>query len=137
MMKKTLTVMLAAVMVATFTGVVFAFGPGMGMGPGAMGGARGAAMGPRMMMGGADCPALAATGGAGTDNAVTEDEAKKAATEYAAKYFPGYAVERVLPFTGRFATMYRVELKGPKGETRVLHVNPWGKVRPFGPRWEG
>jgi hypothetical protein len=133
-MKRALSVMLAAALVATFTGVVFAWGPGMG--PGAMGSGRGSGMWPGMM-GGDYCPGVAANPGAGTDKAVTEDEAKKAATEYAAKYFPGYAVERVLPFTGRFATMYRVELKGPKGETRVLHVNPWGNVMPFGPRWEG
>jgi len=28
--------------------------------------------------------------------------------------------------------MYSVELKGPKDEVRVLHVNPWGNVMPFG-----
>jgi hypothetical protein len=28
--------------------------------------------------------------------------------------------------------MYTIELKGPKGETRTLHVNPWGNVIPFG-----
>jgi hypothetical protein len=135
-MKRMMIVMLAAALVVTFTGVVFAWGPGMGMGPGAMGGWRGAGMGPGMMGGGMGCPAFGATAAA-PEKAVTEDDAKKAATEYAAKYFPGYTVERVLPFTGRFATMYRVELKGPKGETRLLHVNPWGNVMPFGPRWEG
>jgi hypothetical protein len=133
-MKRTLSVVLAAVLVATLTGIALAWGPGMG--PRGMGGGAGYGMGPGMMGGGA-CPGFAANAGAGTDKAVTEDEARKAATEYAAKYFPGYAVERVLPFTGRLATMYRVELKGPKGETRVLHVNPRGNVMPFGPRWEG
>jgi len=38
----------------------------------------------------------------------------------------------VLPFTGHMGTAYQAELKGPKGETRVLHVTPWGGVRPFG-----
>ena len=58
---------------------------------------------------------------------------KELATGYAEKYFKGYTVERVLPFAGRMGTAYQVELKGPKGETRILHVNPWGGVRPFGP----
>ena len=133
-MKRALIVMLSVALVATFTGVVFAWGPGMG--PGAMGGGRGAGMGPGMMGGGA-CPGFAGAAGATTGTAVTEEEATKAATEYVAKYFPGYTVERVLPFTRRAGTMYQVELKGPKGETRVLHVNPWGTVMPFGPRWEG
>lgn len=133
-MKKALTLMLATAVLATLTGVAFAWGPGGG--PRGMGWGPGAGMGPGMM-GGGYCPGLAATQGTGPDKAVTEDEAKKAATEYATKYFPGYTVERVLPFTGRFATMYQVELKGPKGETRVLHVNPWGNVMPFGPRWQG
>jgi hypothetical protein len=64
---------------------------------------------------------------------VTEDKAKELATAYAATYFKGYTIERVLPFQGRFHTAYQVELKGPNGEKRVLHVNPWGGVRPFGP----
>ena len=45
----------------------------------------------------------------------------------------GATVERVLPSTGMRHTMYTVELKGPKGEVRTLHVTPWGGVRPFGP----
>jgi hypothetical protein len=134
MMKKALSVTLTVALVATLTGVALAWGPGMG--PRAMGWGPGHGMGPGMM-GAGNCPGFAANQGAGTEKAVTEEGAKKAATEYAAKYFPGYTVERVLPFAGRFATMYRVELKGPKGETRVMHVNPWGNVMPFGPRWEG
>ena len=40
----------------------------------------------------------------------------------------------VLPFTGMHYnfTMYQAELKGPKGEVRALHINPWGQVMPFG-----
>jgi hypothetical protein len=56
-------------------------------------------MGPGMM-GGANCPGFAANAGTSTDKAVTEDDAKKAATEYAAKYFPAYTVERVLRSPG-------------------------------------
>jgi hypothetical protein len=29
-------------------------------------------------------------------------------------------------------TMYQAELKGSQGETRLLHINPWGNVMPFG-----
>ncbi len=148
-MKKTVSVMLAVPIVVALSSVAFAWGPGMGygmgsgmgygmggygMGPGAMGWGRGAGVGP----GAGICPGFAGPNAAtSNETAVTEEQAKKAATEYVAKYFPGYTVERVLPFTGRFATMYQVELKGPKGETRVLHVNPWGNVIPFGPRGEG
>jgi hypothetical protein len=32
-------------------------------------------------------------------------------------------------------TMYQAELKGPNSEARVLHVNPWGNVMPFGGPW--
>jgi hypothetical protein len=28
--------------------------------------------------------------------------------------------------------MYSVELKGPKGESRTLHITPFGGVMPFG-----
>jgi len=110
-MKEALSGMLVGALLGTLTGVVFAWGPGAG--PGAMG--RDLWIGP--------CPGFAAHG-PNTDKAVTEDEARKAATEYVTKYFSGYTIERVRPFTGWWATMYRVELKGPKGETRVLHVNP-------------
>jgi hypothetical protein len=79
------------------------------------------------------CAGWAGAQGAQTSEAITEEKATALATEYAAKYFKGYTVERVLPFQGRIHTMYQVELKGPQGEKRVLHVNPWGAVRPFGP----
>lgn len=29
-------------------------------------------------------------------------------------------------------TMYQAELKGPKDEARILHINPWENVMPFG-----
>ena len=72
----------------------------------------------------------------GAENAVTEERAKELAGEYAEKYLPGFTVEKVLPFTGRNRmTMYSVELKGPNDELRVLHVNPFGTVMPFGGPW--
>src|SRR5262249_58959060 len=91
-------------------------GDGPGMGPGMHG-----------------CPGW--MGPAGTATAITEGQARDAATEYADKYLPGFTVEKVLPFTGRHMTMYSVELKGPNDEVRVLHVNPLGNVMPFGGPW--
>jgi hypothetical protein len=131
-----MTTVMVVAMVAALAGTAFAagpwgYGPRMGMGWGAGDGPGPGWMMGRMGGGPGACPAWAAGGTA--PEAVTEEKAKELATAYAAKYFKGYTVERVLPFEGRRATMYQVELKGPKGETRVLHVNPWGNVRPFGP----
>jgi hypothetical protein len=105
-------------------------GPGRGyggMGPGMMWGG-----GPGWMAGGAPC--------AGATNAateITEEKAKELAKAYADQYLKGFTVERVLPFTGRFRTMYSVELKNAEGEVRTLHVNPFGNVTPFGGPWRG
>lgn len=64
---------------------------------------------------------------------VTEEIAKTAVQQYAEKYFKDYKIERILPFlTMRGMTIYQAELTGPDGESRVLHVNPWGNVMPFG-----
>lgn len=54
--------------------------------------------------------------------------------QYNDKYLKGYKVERVLPFAGMGMgiTMFQAELTGPNGETRLLHINPWGNVMPFG-----
>ena len=62
---------------------------------------------------------------------ISLDRANEIAQEYTSKYLPGFTVERVLPFTGMHRTMYGVEAKGPKGEIRYLHINPWGSVMPF------
>jgi len=128
-MKRAMTVAVAAIFLGGLATVASAQPGWGGGGPGWMGGRMG-------MMGGGPgtCPGFAAaTEGAPTATAVTEEKATTLATEYAAKYFKGYTVERVLPFEARRGTAYQVELKGPKGETRMLHVNPWGAVRPFGP----
>jgi hypothetical protein len=145
-MKRFLSVVLAVAVVTVLAGAALAFmgpgggmGPGrMGMGPGAMGmhGGPGGGMGPGMMGGAGpgagpeNCPGLTGTGQAQTP--ITEEKAKELATEYAGKYLTGYTVEKVLPFQGMRHTAYAVELKGPTGETRTLHVNPWGNVIPFG-----
>jgi hypothetical protein len=81
--------------------------------------------------GGYGCPGGYGPGQA--ESAVTEEQAKALAQTYADRYLKGFTVDKVLPFTsGRGATMYAVELKGPNDELRVLHVNPWGNVMPFG-----
>jgi len=130
-MKKAMSVALAIAMVAVLAGAVLAQGPGWGP---MMGGGRGPMMGGGGMGpwagGPAACPGWS---GAAAGEAVTEEKATELATEYANKYFKGFTVERVLPFTARWRTMYQVELRGPTGETRYLHVTPWGGVRPFGP----
>lgn len=139
-MRRTMSMTLAALLVLGLAGAALAGGPhgammGGGMGPQMMGpGWQGGAMGPGRMGGGAGCPGMAAAPGAAeTPQAVTEEKAKELATAYADKYLKGFTIERVLPFEGRRGTAYQVELKGPKGETKILHVNPWGAVRPFGP----
>lgn len=124
-MKKYVSVALVLGFVVALASVAFAqMGGGMGgrMGPGMMGGQ----MGPGMMGG----PA----GGAGqaAPAQLTDEKAKELAAQYAQKYLPGFTVERVLPFTGMHMTMYQAELKGPQGEARALHINPWGNVMPFG-----
>lgn len=86
-------------------------------------------MGPGMGMMG---PGMMAYGQPGASQ-VTEDQAKELAQQYADRYLKGFTVDKVLPFAGMGGmTMYSVELKGPKDEARVLHVNPLGNVMPFG-----
>ena len=79
------------------------------------------------MAGGAPC-----AGVTGATSAIDEAKAKELATAYAGQYLKGFTVDRVLPFTGGVHMMYSVELKNEAGEVRVLHVNPWGNVMPFG-----
>ena len=81
----------------------------------------------------AGCPGMTATGPSGAQ--ISEDQAKELAQQYANRYLKGFAVDKVLPFTGMHMPMYSVELKGPNDEVRVLHINPWGQVMPFGGPW--
>jgi hypothetical protein len=125
-------VVVAMVLAALAGGALAGMAPGMmGMGPGMMG------MGPGMM-GGGGCPGMVATG-TGTPvtpiTPITEEKAKALAQEYADTYIEGSTVEKVLPWTGRHGMMYSVELKGPGDEVRVLHINPFGTVMPFGGPW--
>lgn len=126
-MKKLIGAVAMAGGLAVLSGVASAQwggGPGGrfgGMGPGMMGGGHG------WMAGGTPCAGYAEAAAE-----ITEEKARELAKSYADKYLKGFSVERVLPFTGRFRTMYAVELKNQAGEVRTLHVNPWGNVMPFG-----
>jgi hypothetical protein len=140
-MKRILGVTLAVAVVVVLAGAAVAFmggGTGTPMGGGGGGGMMG--MGPGMMGGGmmggttgqTDCPGMTAVGTTTTATPITEEKARELATQYTEKYLKGFAVERLLPFTGMHMTMYQADLKGPAGETRTLHINPWGNVMPFG-----
>ena len=126
-MKRFVTAALAVGMTLALAGAAAAQ---MG-GPGRMWGGGG---GGPWMMGGpgyAGCPY--ATGfGQEAAAQVTEEQAKALAQQYADQYLKGFTVDKVLPFIGRRGAMYSVELKGPAGQMRTLHVNPWGNVMPFG-----
>lgn len=123
--------------VLVLSGVALAHGPGMsGGGYGHMwggGGRMGPGMGPGMMMQGAgaqgDCPGYAATGQTAQ---ISEARAQELAQAYADTHLKGFTVDKVLPFAAGHGTAYSVELKGAEGEVRTLHVNPWGRVMPFG-----
>lgn len=126
-MKRFLGLITAVVAVAALSGVALAqWGGGPGMGRGMMGGGRGS------MRGSADCPYAEQT----SATQVTEDKAKELAQQYADKHLAGFTVQRVLPFSARHGTAYSVELKNQAGEARTIHVNPFGNVMPFAPRWQ-
>lgn len=133
-MKRVLSVAVAAVVLVVVTGAAFAWMGGGPMGAGMRGGMMGAGPMGGGMMGGPGgrgaCPGM--SGATATGEPITEEKAKALAQEYADTYLKGFTVETVLPFTGGHGTAYSVELKGPKDETRVLHVNPFGGVMPFG-----
>jgi hypothetical protein len=120
-MKRVVIGVVAALGLTVLAGVAVAQmgwgpGPGMGWGPGMMG--------PGMMGG---------QGWTAPQTQLTDESAKQLAQQYADRYLKGFTVDKVLPFAGMGGmTMYQAELKGPKDEVRVLHVNPWGNVMPFG-----
>jgi hypothetical protein len=103
------------------------YGMGWGHGPGMMWWGQGQGWGPGA---GGQYPCPGATGQVAGQ--ITEESAKQLAQQYADAYLKGYTVDKVLPFMGRGGwTAYSVELKGPKDEVRILHVNPWGNVIPM------
>jgi hypothetical protein len=108
------------------------------MGPG-MGHAMMMRIGPRMMTqaGGPMGPGMHSPGAMGGTQ-ITEEEAKAIAQKYVDEQLTGFTIEKVIPGTGMPRTMYTVELKGPKGESKTLHVSPFGHVMPFpGPQRQG
>jgi len=110
----------AAVFVVAHAAIAF-MGPGHGPG-----------MGHGMMMqaGGPMGPGMHGPGAMhGTQ--VTEDQAKALAQKYVDEQLKGFTIEKVIPSTGMPRTMYTVDLKGPKGESKTLHVSPFGHVMPF------
>lgn len=119
-MKRVLSVGLVMGTILLASDLAFAQMGGMGMGSGGMG--------PGMMSGGTG---RGGQGGQQTAPQITQQRAGELAQQYADQHLKGYTVERVLPFAGMRGTAYSVELKGPGGETRTLHVNPWGSVVPF------
>lgn len=135
-MKRFLSVALPIALLGLVVGVAFAQmggGPmagGMGrgmMGPGMMGGG----YGPGGQAGQWNCPGM--TGGSEQAPAqISEEKAKELAQQYADRYLKGFTVDKILPFAGMHMAMYQVELKGPQGEIRILHIHPWGNVMPFG-----
>jgi hypothetical protein len=132
-MKRFSTVALAVTASLALAGAAFAQmgGPGHMGGPGRMGGG---GMGPGMMGGAGQFGCPGAAGYAQQQGAaqITEEQATALAQQYADQYLKGFKVEKVLPFAGRRGAMYQVELQGPDGQMRTLHVNPWGNVMPFG-----
>ena len=125
-MRRAFGVIVAGAAVLLLVGASFAqMGGGMsggmggGMGGGMMGGGH---MGSGMM--GGDT-------GKGSAPEITAEQAQQAAGKYVSQYLPGFAVTRTVPLTGMHMTMYQAEISGPGGETRILHINPWGNVMPF------
>ncbi len=145
-MKRVLSVALVVTVVVVLAGAAFAqmgsgwmagrMGPGMmgaGMGPGMLGpGMMGGGTGPGGQADQRNCPGLTAGGQQAPAAQITEEKAKEIAQQYADQYLKGFTVDKVLPFTAMHGTMYSVELKGPEGQVRTFHVNPWGNVMPFG-----
>lgn len=142
-MKRVVLGVVAASALALLVSVTFAQ---MGWGPGGQGGWGPGMMGHGMMggpygqygypCGGGGMMGPGIMGGQGwiaPQTQLTEESAKQLAQQYADRYFKGFTVDKVLPFTGMGGmTMYQAELKGPKDEARILHINPWGNVMPFG-----
>jgi hypothetical protein len=141
-MKKWFGAAAALALVALLAGVAFAqMGWGQQMGPGMMGGypcqgmmGWGGQMGPGMMGPGMGMgPGMMGSSGG---SQITEERAKELAQQYVNSYLKGYTLDKVLPMTnGMGMTMYSAELKGPQGDLRILHVNPWGGVMPYGGPW--
>ena len=144
-MKRMILVVMPIALLTLVAGVAFGqmgwpgmgygqMGPGM-MGPGMMGGGQGWYGCPGMMGGMMGPGMMGGPGWTAPQTPLTDEKAKELAQQYADSYLKGFTVERVLPFVGMGMTMYQAELTGPNNESRVLHINPWGNVMPFGGPW--
>ena len=128
-MKRFFTVALAVAATLALAGAAFAqmggpgrmWGGGMGPDPGMMGGA-----------GQFGCPGAAGYAQQHGAAQISEEQAKELAQQYADQSLTGFKVDKVLPFAGRGGAMCSMEMQGPDGQVRTLHVNPWGNVMPFG-----
>lgn len=131
-MKTVLTVAVTIVAMVALAGAALAF-MGPRHGPGGMGHGMTMSMGPHMMAEGAGPMGMGRGmhGGAMHATQVSEDQAKAIAQKYVDEQLKGFTIEKVVPSTGMPRTMYTVELKGPKGESKTLHVSPFGHVMPF------
>jgi hypothetical protein len=129
-MKTVLTAAVTIVAMVAVAGAALAF-MGPRHGPGGMG--HGMMMGPHMMGPGAGAMGMGSGmhGGAMQATQVSEDQAKAIAQKYIHEQLKGFTVEKVVPSTGMPRAMYIVELKGPKGESKTLHISPFGHVMPF------
>jgi hypothetical protein len=136
-MKTVLTVAVTIVAMVGLVGAALAF-MGPGHGPGGMGHGMMMPMGRHMMAQESGPMGPGMHGGAMHATQVSEDQAKALAQKYVDEQLKGFTIEKVVPSTGMPRTMYTVELKGPKGESKTLHVSPFGHVMPFpGPQRQG
>jgi hypothetical protein len=119
----TVTLTIAAMVVLAGAALAF-MRPGHG--PGGMGHAMMVPMRPQMMTQGAGSMGPGMHGGAMKATQVSEDQAKAIAEKHVDEQLKGFTIERAIPSTGMPRTMYTVELKGPKGESKTLHVSPFG-----------
>ena len=126
-MKTVLTVAVTIVAMVALAGAALAF-MAPGHGPGRVGHGMMGPMGPHGVAQGMG-PGM--HGGAMHATQVTEDQAKAIAQKYVDEQLKGFTIEKVVPSTGMPRTMYTVELKGPKGESKTLHISPFGHVMPF------
>jgi len=129
-MKTVLTAIATVAAMAVLAGAALAF-MAPGHGSGGMGHRMMMQMGPHTMAQGAGPMGPGMHGGAMSAAQVTEDQAKAIAKKYVDERLKGFTIEKVSPSAGMPRTMYTVELKGPKGENKTLHISPFGHVMPF------
>jgi hypothetical protein len=126
-MKKVVTVTMVIAATVVLAGAALAF-MAPGHGPASMGHGMMMQMGPHMMAQGAGPMGPGMHGSAMNATQVSEDQARAIAQKYVDEQLKGFTIEKVVPSTGMPRTMYTVELKGPNGESKTLHISPFGRV---------